>query len=124
MLFIPLSGNLFSQKIYLLYGTLLLRIIFATRFADFDFFPRSSCCRYFYNVSCSCIQLHRFQMILNSLQISFASQILVDACKDVEVFKHDLFIFMKQRGTPIVYVPKVGYTRGVQNSLATTFLKC
>jgi len=38
-------------------------------------------------------------------------KILVDACKDVEAFKHDLFIFMKQRGTPIVYVPKVGYTR-------------
>ena len=44
----------------------------------------------------------------------------MDACKDVEAFKHDLFIFMKQRGTPIVYVPKVGYTRGMQNSLLAT----
>ncbi|XP_065057756.1 uncharacterized protein LOC135685682 [Rhopilema esculentum] len=38
-------------------------------------------------------------------------KILVDACKDQENFKRELFVFMKQRGTPIVYVPKVGYTR-------------
>eukprot|EP00794_Sanderia_malayensis_P000108 gene108-719_t len=37
--------------------------------------------------------------------------ILQEVSSDIDKFKSNLYMFMKQRGTPISYVPKVGYTR-------------